>query len=94
MHFLRGNTTEWRTVEKDICFLHLDELAVKSQVIMEQYLEIVANNICVCNKHAQKIGVFFRHAGLLWKSCNFHELMEMRSKCLAKETCYFFLSSM
>jgi len=50
-----------------------------------------ANNICVPNKHAKKMEIFFLNVRLTFESCSFHESMELRSKCLAKETCCFLL---
>jgi len=52
-----------------------------------------ANNVCVTSKLAKKMEIFFRNLSLTCESCKFHELMELRSKCLAKGTRYFLLHS-
>jgi hypothetical protein len=44
--------------KKLLCFLHLDELALKFQVIIEQLMEIMHIIICVPNQHAKKDGDF------------------------------------
>lgn len=85
---------EKKIIEKNVvCFLHLKEFAFKSQVSIEYYLEIM-QIIFVFSTDMRRRWKFSSGTVILpWESCNFHELMELRSERFSKEPLIFPLNS-